>query len=207
MIDPDLSVQSAGLVECADALQPGLFWRAHDHMFDMASTAGFTAQSATPFAELLALDVDELAQCSTIANQYAIDAAYGMSLGVSGTPALFVQYGDNEPVQIALALADHFPAIVNAIRPKSTDLVTIEYGDYAGLSTFRRADGGFVLGSPAAAVAIVRIRRLPLPTLPIIHGYGQTIHRRTECARARAQYEFRLYPLVNPQYSTYFAQK
>ena len=109
VIDPVLSVQSASLVECADTLQPGLFWRAHDSMFDMASTEGFTAQSTIAFAELLALDADALAECAANANQHAIDAAYGFGLGVSGTPALFVQYGDTEPTRIALALAEHLP--------------------------------------------------------------------------------------------------
>ena len=56
VIDPELSVLSASLVECADTLQPGSFWRAHDRMFDQASKHGFTAASYIDFAESLELD-------------------------------------------------------------------------------------------------------------------------------------------------------
>jgi len=53
IVDPEHSALSAGLVECADTLQPGLFWRAHDQMFQMASSVGFTAGSHEGFAEAL----------------------------------------------------------------------------------------------------------------------------------------------------------
>ena len=42
VVDPVLSGRSASLVECADALAPGQFWRARDLMFELASTRGFT---------------------------------------------------------------------------------------------------------------------------------------------------------------------
>ena len=142
-------------MECADTLQPGLFWLARDQMFSMGSSDGFTTQSYSDFAEALQLDAVALSECAAGAGQHAIDAAYGTSLGVRGTPSLFVQYGEREPLPIALGLPEHYSAIVNAIRPPSTEPVTIRFGDYAGLSTFRRADGGFVLGEPDAPVTIV----------------------------------------------------
>ncbi|MCY3780279.1 MAG: thioredoxin domain-containing protein [Chloroflexi bacterium] len=205
VIDPDLSVQSASLVECAETLMPGSFWRAHDQMFDMVSKQGFTAQSYSQFADLLNLDAEALRDCAATAGQHAQDAAYGLSLGARGTPSLFVQYGDAVPVQIALPLAEHFPSIVNAIRPKSMDPVTIELGDYAGLTTFRRVDGGIVLGDPKAPMSIVAFEDF---LCPHCQSYTETVKRfiHEQVRDGNAQFEYRFYPLVNPQYSTTFAR-
>lgn len=201
VIDPELSVLSASLVECADTLQPGSFWRAHDRMFDQASKHGFTAASYIDFAESLELDPQSLSQCAIDAEQHIADAAYGISLGVSGTPSLFVQYGDSAPVPIALALAEHYPAIVNAARPQAMEPVTIPFGIYTGLTTFRRADGGFVLGDPDAPLTIVAFEDFLCPHCQL---YTETVHQFVDAyvRTGKTQFEFRFYPLVNPQYST-----
>ena len=205
VIDPELSVQSASLVECADTLMPGSFWRAHDRMFELVRRHGFTAQSYSQFAESLGLDADALQDCAATAGQYAQDAAYGLSLGATGTPALFVQYGGAAPIQIALPMAEHFPAIVNALRPESTDPVTIELGDYAGLTTFRRADGGIVLGDPTAPLTIVAFEDF---LCAHCQSYTDTVKQfiQEQVRGGNAQFEYRFYPLVNPQYSTTFAK-
>lgn len=201
VIDPELSPLSASLVECADTLQPGLFWRAHDQMFQMVSRMGFTSQSYLDFAEALDLDPTAISDCASDAAQHRVDAAYGLSLGVSGTPSLFVQYEDNEPLAIALALPEHYAAIVNAIRPQDSDPVTIRFGDYAGLTTFRRADGAFVLGDPDAPLTIVAFEDF---FCPHCQTYTETVRQLIDAyvRQGLANYEFRLYPLANPQYST-----
>ena len=201
IVDPELSSLSASLVECADTLQPGQFWGAHDQMFQMASSVGFTAASHEEFADALGLDSEALLGCASAAVQHQIDAAYGMSLGVSETPSLFVQYGESEPLAIALALPEHFAALVNAIRPRSTDAVTIRFGDYAGLSTFRRADGAFVLGSPDAPLTIVAFEDFFCPHCQV---YAETVRQFIDAyvRSGQANFEFRLYPLINPQFST-----
>ena len=200
VIDPELSVLSASLVECADTLKPGSFWRAHDQMFDQTSKHGFTAKSYIDFAESLEIDPQSALQCASNAEQHITDAAYGIGLGVSGTPSLFVQYGESEPVPIALALAEHYPAIVNAVRPQSIEPVTIAYGNYAGLSTYRRVDGGFVLGNPDVPLTIVAFEDFLCPYCQI---YAETVHQFVDAyvRTGKAQFEFRFYPLVNPQYS------
>ena len=201
IVDPELSALSASLVECADNLQPGLFWRARDLMFQMASSAGFTGASNKAFAEALELDPQALMECASAANQHQVDAAYGQSLGVNGTPSLFVQYGYSEPLAIALALPEHYPAIINAIRPPATDPVTIRFGDYEGLSTFRRADGAFVLGDPDAPLTIVAFEDFFCPHCQM---YAGTVRQFIDAyvRNGQANFEFRLYPLANPQYST-----
>lgn len=201
IVDPELSALSASLVECADTLQPGLFWLAHDQMFQMASSVGFTARSHEEFADALNLDPTALQDCASTAVQHQIDAAYGISLGMSGTPSIFVQYGESEPLAIALALPEHYGAIVNAMRPSGADPVTIQFGDYAGLSTFRRDDGAFVLGDPDAPLTIVAFEDFFCPHCQV---YAETVRQFIDdfVRSGQANFEFRLYPLINPQYST-----
>ena len=205
VIDPILSVRSASLVECADELQAGQFWRAHDLMFELVSTRGFTDESVADFASALQLESAALSECADNAGQHAIDAAYGLSLGADATPSLFIKYGDAEPVSIALALPEHHDAMVKAIRPDSTDALLIEQGRYAGLKTFRRADGGFVLGEPTAPITIVAFEDF---LCPHCQNYQTTVDTFVEeyVRTGQAQFEFRLYPLVNPQYSSVMAK-
>lgn len=205
VIDPVLSVRSASLVECANQLQPGQFWRARDLMFELVSTRGFTDESLVAFADALQQEPAALRECAESAGQHTIDAGYGLSLGASATPALFVQYGDSDPLPIALALPEHHDAIVNAIRPTSTKPVLIESGRYAGLHTFRRADGGFVLGDPQAPITIVAFEDF---LCPHCQNYQTNVDSFVEeyVRAGQAQFEFRFYPLVNPQYSTTMAK-
>ena len=205
VVDANLSVLSASLVECADTLRPGSFWWAHDVMFGIVSSNGFTPATGVEFAAALGLEAAELEACAADASQYAIDSAYGASLGVTGTPSLFLQYGDREPVEIALALAEHYPAIVNAIRPEDSEPVVIAHGRYTGISTFRRGDGGLVLGEPGAPLTIVAFEDF---LCPHCQTYQETLHLFIEqyVRSGQAQFEFRFYPLINPQYSTHTAQ-
>ena len=205
VIDPELSVYSASLVECADTLRPGQFWRARDLMFELVSTRGFTDETAAVFADELGQESDALSACAAGATQHIADARYGLALGANSTPSLFVQYGEAAPLPIALALPEHHDAIVNAIRPKSTAPMLIEAGRYAGLSTFRRADGGFVLGDPQAPIAIVAFEDF---LCPHCQNYQANVDAFIDeyVRMGKAQFEFRFYPLVDPQYSTTMAK-
>ena len=200
VVEPDLSPLSAAVAECADTLSPGSFWPAHDLLFDIAADEGFTADSTVRVAEQLDLDHSQLVDCASEANQYRVDQRYGLELGVQGTPSLFVQYDNAAPLAIAHALPEHFPALVDAVRPEATDAVEIEAGPYAGISTFRSADGGFVLGAPEAPLAI-----LAFEDFLCLHcqAYLETVHTFIEShvRTGAAQFEFRFFPLIDPQYS------
>ena len=200
VIDEELSALSGNLVACADDLQPGSFWRAHDAMFALVSQVGFTADSTAAFADMLGMNGDDLASCAATAQQHAVDGAYGLSLGVTGTPSLFAQYGDAEPVAISLALPEQYPALVQALRPESSQPVTIEHGRYAGLTTFRRADGGFVLGDADAPLTIVLFEDFLCGHCQM---YQDTLHLfiETHVAAGLAQFEYRFFPVVHPQHS------
>ncbi|MCY4018546.1 MAG: thioredoxin domain-containing protein [Chloroflexi bacterium] len=205
VVDPDLSPLSASLAECAHTLSPGSFWLAHDLLFDIASNDGFTADATARVAEQLDLDHAQLVDCASEASQYQTDQRYGLDLGVQGTPSLFVQYDDAAPVAIAHALPEHFPALVDALRPQSSDALKIEDGPYAGLSTFRSADGAFVLGAPDAPLTIVAFEDF---LCPHCQSYVETVHSFIEShvRTGMAQFEYRLFPLVDPQYSVQTAR-
>ncbi|MCY4069858.1 MAG: thioredoxin domain-containing protein [Chloroflexi bacterium] len=200
VVDPLLSPLSASLAECADTLSPGSFWLARDLLFDIAAHDGFTGESPARVAEELDLDHARLVDCAAEANQYQTDQSYGLGLGVQGTPSLFVQYGNAAPVAIAHALPEHFPALVDAIRPEPADAVEIEDGPYAGISAFRSADGGFVLGAPDAPLAILAFEDF---LCPHCQSYLETVRSFIEShvRTGMAQFEYRFYPLVDPQYS------
>ena len=205
VIDPQLSPLSSGLVECADQLQDGLFWQAHDLMFEMVIQDGFTAALGHSFAEALGLDASELQTCAANAGQYLIDSQYGFEMGVSGTPALFVQYGESSPIAIPPVSDTYFPVIVNAKRRIQEPPVVIEEGRYAGIPTFRSDDGAFVLGSPDAPLTIAVFEDF---LCGHCQNYQETLHQFIEdhVRAGQATFEYRFYPLVNPPLSEYTAK-
>lgn len=205
VVDPVLSPLSAAVAECAHTLSPGSFWLAHDLLFDIAADVGFTQESTARVAEQLELDHARLLDCASEARQYQTDQRYGLDLGVQGTPSLFVQYDNAAPVAIAHALPEHFPALVDALRPQTADAVKIEAGPYAGISTFRGVDGAFVLGDPDAPLAILAFEDF---LCAHCQTYLETVHSFIEShvRTGMAQFEYRFYPLVDPQYSVQTAR-
>lgn len=205
IVDPNLSMYTAGLVECADIQSEGMFWQAHDVMFDLVSTTQFSQETITQFASTLSLDEEALTECVTTATQVVTDATYGNDLGITSTPSLAVQYDGDAPLPILLPSADQFGIIVNAIRPESSEPVTIESGRYEGIQTYRSADGGIVLGDPQAPVTIVAFEDFMCPHC---QDYQETVHTFVEnyVATGQAQFEYRFFPLVNPEYSLLTAQ-
>ena len=51
-------------------------------------------------AERLDLDYSRILNCTSEANQVQTDAALARRLGITGTPAVMIRYGDSEPVFI-----------------------------------------------------------------------------------------------------------
>ena len=97
VVDPAYSRLTATLAECADTLQPGSFWIAHDRLFEIASARRFNDSSARTFAEMMDMSYSELLQCTRDASQVDIDTQLANQLGVTGTPTVFIRYGDGYP--------------------------------------------------------------------------------------------------------------
>lgn len=94
VVDPTYSSYGAQLAECADVQQPGLFWPAHDYLYDLGSARNIGPGTAEEMATLFGLDLEALTTCTATAQQYVIDQALGESLSVSGTPATRLRVGE-----------------------------------------------------------------------------------------------------------------
>lgn len=99
-IDPTYSFLMANLAECSEILRPNSFWEAHDKLFEINSRARYDNSTARTFSEAMGLDYSKVLDCASDpeTNQINTDRALGDTLGVSGTPTVFIKYGDNEPV-------------------------------------------------------------------------------------------------------------
>ena len=102
VIDPEASPFVAQLAECADTLRPGSFWEAHDVLFALIIDQGLTQSSVDMYVDRMELNLDDLVACFEGANQIAVDSEFGSDLGVTGTPAVMVRYGDGEPEWIVV---------------------------------------------------------------------------------------------------------
>ena len=199
------SIYLANLVECADIQSEGLFWQAHDAMYEIVSGSELTESPLEQFAGTLSLDESTLNTCISTATQHESDSNYARNLGITGTPTIAVQYGDNEPILFSLPNPEQLGSIVNAERPTSTEPVVIDSGRYAGIQTYRTEDGGIVLGDPDAPLTIVAFEDFMCPHC---QNYQPTIHSFIEnyVATGQAKFEYRFFPLVNPDYSMLTSQ-
>jgi protein-disulfide isomerase len=85
----NMSAVSFGLAECADELQPGTFWKAHDELFRVASTTRFDQSSPRDFATEMGLSYGALLECLETADQYQIDGQLANQYEqVTGTPSV-----------------------------------------------------------------------------------------------------------------------
>jgi len=83
------------LVECATEQDPGIFWTAHDVMFDLTKR-GWNQNSSTEFANRLNLNSGEMFNCISEADQWTVDATLGQQNGISGTPGIRIRLNDGE---------------------------------------------------------------------------------------------------------------
>lgn len=94
VVDPTYSAYGAQLAECANTQQDGLFWPAHDYLYDLGIARNIGPNTAEDMAALFGLDLDALTTCTESAQQYLTDQALGESLSVSGTPATRLRVGE-----------------------------------------------------------------------------------------------------------------
>lgn len=85
------------IAECADILEPGSFWTAHDEIFAYANNRGLNIEGRD-VADRLGLNYAEVLGCVEDADQVSTDVGVGRSAGVSGTPGTRVRYADG-PLQ------------------------------------------------------------------------------------------------------------
>lgn len=91
-VDPTFSGVAFSLAECANEIEDGSFWRAHDTLFNLASSERFSAETSRKFAEQMGMSYSELLECiEGPGKQYETDSQLaGTYDRITGTP--FVAY-------------------------------------------------------------------------------------------------------------------
>lgn len=96
VVDANLSPLTASMTECAEILEPGVFWHAHDVMYELAAH-GFNGLTPFTFAVRTGISYDDMATCiDETASQVNTDVAVGRAAGVNSTPTILVRYNDGE---------------------------------------------------------------------------------------------------------------
>lgn len=95
-VHPTFSEIAARFVECADTVEPGSFWRAHDVMFALTSAQPFGDQSPRTFAERMDMSYSDLLACTAEADQVGTDAQLGSRNDVSATPTVMIRIDGGE---------------------------------------------------------------------------------------------------------------
>ena len=94
VVHPGYSRLAAQLAECSETLRPNSFWNAHDALFQVASARAFSDSSARTFADMMDFAYADLLECTADADQVDKDLRLANQNQVTGTPTVFVRYGD-----------------------------------------------------------------------------------------------------------------
>lgn len=95
--DPINGRYTAQLAECADTLQPGSFWQAHDILFELGNRGRFNQTTARTLADRMGLTYSDLLSCAGDASQFETDVQFGRNLNVQSTPTIMVRINGGTP--------------------------------------------------------------------------------------------------------------
>lgn len=101
--NPALSTFVGQVAECAGDLHDGGFWPVHDELFRIASSSRVTQDIGQQIAEEFGIEYGELLTCTQDAEQVMTDERLASRLGIRGTPAVRIRYGDSQPQVIGPA--------------------------------------------------------------------------------------------------------
>lgn len=96
LVHPVYSELTARTAECANTLQDGMFWPAHDLIFELARSSQVGDDLPNIVAQNLGLSGNEMLNCIVTAEQYKVDQELGTDVGVNGTPAVLVRRGASD---------------------------------------------------------------------------------------------------------------
>lgn len=110
-----------GLAECAEELQPGSFWHAHDTLFELAASQSFNEETPRTFAERMDIPYGDLLTCQRNADQYETDGQFVQQFEwFSGTPAVGVRINDGpvqqNPLLVGRPTVEQYRQVVEAIE-------------------------------------------------------------------------------------------
>jgi protein-disulfide isomerase len=102
------------IATCLENQRQGAFWEAGELFFQKAIRGLYNQDTARTVTQELGLNYSEALSCSNTQEQIATDIALGQQLGVNGTPALLVRYGDETPFIIGEAYDNLVEAVAQA---------------------------------------------------------------------------------------------
>lgn len=102
-------------------------------------------------------------------------------------------------VVVAIAVALVAILVANNSGPVATP------GAYDGIPMSRQPDGGFVLGDPEAPVTVVEFADFACPHCQTYHETAKQFIEEF-VVTGQARFEYRMFPVVDPTFSTYTAQ-
>jgi protein-disulfide isomerase len=85
------------IAQCMEEETPGSFWKAYDLFFNLSASGQYSDRLGQIAADRLGFDYGQLLDCTQDADQVQTDVALGQRVGVGGTPAVMIRYGDGEP--------------------------------------------------------------------------------------------------------------
>lgn len=105
--------------ECAEAQRPGGFWEGYLLAYDLAANEGgsfYPDDLPGIYAERLHLVLEDLETCAQDAQQVILDQDYAHLLGVTGTPSVYLRYGNETPF---MPESREFEALAGYVREGS----------------------------------------------------------------------------------------
>ncbi|MCA9905399.1 MAG: thioredoxin domain-containing protein [Anaerolineae bacterium] len=90
------TVFTGGIADCLGDDQPSAFWIARER-FSQLAEAGQYADAARIVANELDVSYTDLLTCQQESTRVQLDMALGQEVGIQGTPAIAVRYGDAPP--------------------------------------------------------------------------------------------------------------
>jgi protein-disulfide isomerase len=96
------TVLAARYAECAGLVEPGAFFEAQQVLYQLAFKERYDENLGRVLAGQLGMNFNKLRLCTRNAALIETDTAFARSLGVGGTPAVMIRYGDAQPVWIEL---------------------------------------------------------------------------------------------------------
>jgi protein-disulfide isomerase len=90
-----LTVLASAIAECAQEQRPNTFFQISEVAYELAEQGRYNDQLWQPLVQTFDLNIPQLEACfnATSPLQVEVDAIYGRSLGITGTPAVRVRYG------------------------------------------------------------------------------------------------------------------
>lgn len=97
-----LSYYAAQVMECSNHQRVGTFWQSYELLYDYAANGEYDENIGQRLSDHFELKYDKILNCVGSAQQVAKDTALAMAVGVMGTPAVLVRYGDGDPEFVTL---------------------------------------------------------------------------------------------------------